>query len=684
MTIIYHFSEDAAKIKIKQKCSDPSHAEKIIELTGYRIGQKGIVVIAPPLDGHVLVNPTQDRQTVDLTAAETEVTFTYTEAENFVFEMVEHDAPSGTKTVIRRINGEANVRYNPKDAGNPLDLTSIGYKFVACNDDDVSDPFKIGGSHEVQLDAMPGTQTVYRVHYQKITRPIRFYAIDSARYPQPADMAQFSLEDAKNNQAVINGDTGELLNQDKHPARVAETNKIAAINVDLYTLDDAPYKYYYVENATGEVSVYFWYRQKGQHELTVQYWDGEKAILSYSAFATKGEKLKLVAPEYLENGKYKRHADQKETEVVNADGKKNVQLRYEANYVTVTVQTSVDGIATFYDSAQVNKTDASGTPTGNLTLTPPNKTGYTLKGIAVGADGGQSSYPAGYSQSTGRLMLNHLEQDTAITYYYEKTSATEYQQDLTIQHRYNGYALAADDSIKVNLGEANVIQLGNHFDGYRAKRYQFTDGIHVGEKTDIIDTTISVTPTQKTGTLVIEYIRADGTIVLPGKDGEISEPKDKDNVLVKPGNGATLTGPDAGNGSVTVGGGNAVVTRPIDSENPEKGKENIKVPDGTVIRPDGTIVLPNGGGIIKPEDSFPDDVIARDYIVVTYRPNGGTGDLFHDMAKKNTSYTLMAADLFTAPRDKSFAQWINEANAQTYAADATLHIGEKDVSLKAK
>ena len=111
-----------------------SHTKKTIELTGYRIGQKGIVVIAPPWEGHVLSNPTQDRQTVDLTNAETEVTFTYAEEENLVFEMVEHDAPSGTKTVIRRINGEANKAYDPTKNDNPLNLRSIGYEFAACND----------------------------------------------------------------------------------------------------------------------------------------------------------------------------------------------------------------------------------------------------------------------------------------------------------------------------------------------------------------------------------------------------------------------------------------------------------------------------------------------------------------------------------------------------------------------
>ena len=243
VTIIYHFSEDAAKIKIKQKCSDSTHAEQTIELTGYRIGQKGIVVIAPPLAGHVLADPTQDRKTVDLTTAETEVEFAYAKEGNLVFEMVEHDAPSGTETVIRRINGKAKEMYDPTEDDNPLNLTSIGYQFVACDDDDVSEPFKKGDNHQVQHNTMPTTPKVYRLHYQKITRPIRFYAIDSAKYPQPADMAQFNLETAKTKGAVINGD-GTLLEQDKQPARVAETNKIAAINVDLYTLDAAPYKYY--------------------------------------------------------------------------------------------------------------------------------------------------------------------------------------------------------------------------------------------------------------------------------------------------------------------------------------------------------------------------------------------------------------------------------------------------------
>jgi len=52
------------------------------------------------------------------------------------------------------------------------------------------------------------------------------------------------------------------------------------------------------------------------------------------------------------------------------------------------------------------------------------------------------------------------------------------------------------------------------------------------------------------------------------------------------------------------------VTRPIDPANPDQGKEEVKVPGGTVIKPDGSIVLPtkpdgSGGGTIKPDDKLP-------------------------------------------------------------------------------
>ena len=402
---------------------------------------------------------------------------------------------------------------------------------------------------------------------------------------QPANMTQFNLTEAKNNGAVINGNDGTLLDQTKHPARVEETNKIAAINVDLYTLDDAPYKYYYVDNATGEFSVYFWYRQKGQHEVTVQYWDNRnnQQILSYSVTATTGEKLKLVAPEYLENGKYKRADTQVETVEVPVDGAKTVKLQYVPNYVTVTVQTNVDGATTSYDSSQVNQTDAAGNPTGKLTLIVPNKTGYTLQGIQADNLGGENTYPTSYDAATSTLKLSGLTQDTNVTYYYKKTSATEYQSDLTIKYQYNGYDLKDEKTIKVNCDEVTQIEIPK-FTGYQAKGYKFEGDTGF---TDITDAGITFTPDRNNKTLIINYVRPDNTIVLPGVDKNIPAPDDKDNVIVKPGD-ETPTIDGDGNVKIDPDDNNSTVIRPIDPANPDQGKEEIKVPGGTVIKPDGT------------------------------------------------------------------------------------------------
>lgn len=114
------------------------------------------------------------------------------------------------------------------------------------------------------------------------------------------------------------------------------------------------------------------------------------------------------------------------------------------------------------------------------------------------------------------MKLTDLAADTTITYYYNKTSATELQSDLSIEYKYNDYDLAASKTIKVNRDEANAIDIPS-FEGYKATQYQFTDGTNAGQQTDIGTTGISVKPTQANGTLVITYTRPGHTIVLPGK-----------------------------------------------------------------------------------------------------------------------------------------------------------------------
>lgn len=164
-----------------------------------------------------------------------------------------------------------------------------------------------------------------------------------------------------------------------------------------------------------------------------------------------------------------------------------------------------------------------------------------------------------------------------------------------------------------------------------------------------------------------------GSIELPGKDGilngtdpDTGTDHGKDNVTVTPDEGGKVTPqPD---GSVKVEDKDGTVTRP-DPENPDT-KEDIKVPNGTVVKPDGTIKLPDGTEI-GPDQKFPDQSTQpQDYVVITYEPNGGTGDTVKQVVKTNEQTNVLAGDTFTAPANHLFKQWVNAANENnTYVAD---------------
>lgn len=175
-----------------------------------------------------------------------------------------------------------------------------------------------------------------------------------------------------------------------------------------------------------------------------------------------------------------------------------------------------------------------------------------------------------------------------------------------------------------------------------------------------------------------------GSIELPGKDGAIEAPNDKDNVIVTPGENGTLDGPKKPDSSVEVKDDEGTVTRPDpnDPNYPNGSKEDIKVPAGSVIFPDGTIKLPDGT-IIKPDQKYPDEVIPKDYVIVTYEPNGGTGNVVRQMVKANEVTAILDGSLFTAPRGKTFDKWLDEDNNKSYAAGDELTTG-KDVTLKAQ
>ena len=88
------------------------------------------------------------------------------------------------------------------------------------------------------------------------------------------------------------------------------------------------------------------------------------------------------------------------------------------------------------------------------------------------------------------------------------------------------------------------------------------------------------------------YRPGDGTIVLPGKDGQTGTP---DDVVVRP-------DPDSGgNDNSTIDKGTGNVTLPDGGKVKYPDGTIVTVPGGTVVKPDGTIILPDDkGGTITP------------------------------------------------------------------------------------
>ena len=197
-----------------------------------------------------------------------------------------------------------------------------------------------------------------------------------------------------------------------------------------------------------------------------------------------------------------------------------------------------------------------------------------------------------------------------------------------------------------------------------------------GTVTEIAAETGKFTP-QENLTIYAQWAKqnsGNGSIELPGKDGilngtdpDTGTDHGKDNVTVTPDEGGKVTPqPD---GSVKVEDKDGTVTRP-DPENPD-AKEDIKVPNGTVVKPDGTIKLPDGTEI-GPDQKFPDqNTQPQNYVVITYEPNGGTGDAVKQVVKPNEQTNVLAGDTFTAPSSNHiFKQWVNADNENdTYAAN---------------
>lgn len=162
-------------------------------------------------------------------------------------------------------------------------------------------------------------------------------------------------------------------------------------------------------------------------------------------------------------------------------------------------------------------------------------------------------------------------------------------------------------------------------------------------------------------------VNPDASIELPGKDGKLEAPDDKDNVIVTPDSKDGLEGPKD-DGSVEVKPDHeATVTRPDPDPTKPDTKEDVKVPAGTVILPDGTIKLPAPDNTeIKPGDKIPETTTA--YVTVTFAPGNGTGNTIKQIVNKNSKINLLDESTFTAPTDSYFVGW-KDSKGNSYDAN---------------
>ena len=643
--ITYHFAEATAKIVVEQY-NGGTKLSGDVELTGYRIGQENIVVTAPARTDVALKDALTKTVTGPLAATQT-VKFQYEALGNIQFWL--YDAETGK--LITVLNGEGGRTYT---AGQDiLNLSGDHYTYKA--DDRASDDFKTTGNGFVTTP-VSGTDVKYSVYFQKATRQVTYIAMDSATLSQnDFDTATTQQKEA----AKITGIQAAAM----PAARVGETYMATAQTFDGWTLDDDLTKPYTVAADQGNLEVYFWYKAKATGTVTVHYVCGTEGggasnftLASYTTKAAGGEKLTVTPPQNLGDGRYTLNAGQKEQVIdVTRDGQHTVNFYYTKNFVTVNTKI-VLGTA---KPSEITSQDVL--KTGTADFFPPYRPGYKLVGV-TGVDGGTATkLPDGFND---KVTISNPQNDVELVWYYVQTDATEYQSAITVNYLYRGAALSKENVVKAFIGVDNTIEIPT-FDGYTAKSYTFNNGV----STDITDASkgITVKPTEKTATLTITYERKDGSIVLPGVDGAYPAPDhDKDNVIVIPDDKNKPLVDNGDEGVKVPDDGTATVTRPTD-----KGKEDITVPGGSVIKPDGTIVLPKdpggtGGGEIGPDTKIPENLPAG-YVAITYDSNNTAKEVKKEIGKK--SVLEVKGSLFTDPSGANFVEWNDSGlgSGKTYA-----------------
>ena len=623
--------------------------------TGYKVdatAEKNLVTVnGPTVSGYACVgvwdagavDKTQKSKEIKLTAGNNEVVFAYEKVgdSDVTFTLTDAD----TNEPIRVVKGKYGVTYGTDHAD--LTLTDLGYTFQK---EGSTTPFDgDGASVNVGNDSQKAD---YVLKYKKATRTVTYEYMDVTDQDDPKPI---TFTDTDTNAAA---------------ARVLEKFEAFAPHISGYAVSGTTKQVInLVANEESALTVTFKYVKKSDATITVEHKvKGEtNPFSSYTVNVSDGEWFTASA---LTDSKYTLEGENSKTVQANAQTPQTITFEYAKNYVTVKTFTNTDGNtnAAYQPGIEVVKTETA-------TLNPPLRTGYVLKGIKVVTKGetettvgGEETYPDGWNAETSTLTLSNLSSDTEVTYYYKtiEEALPEHQVTITVIEKHEAFTMS-EKTYKVTKDREivkNHTYNPNTYEGYSVASYQVDDEV----KQEITDAFTGVQVDHfKNHTITYTFVRADGSITVPGKDEKLPS---KDDVTIKPTDPTQKPTVDPDNGTVTV---------------PDKGGE-VVTPGGTVVVPGGSTVDKDGsikGPDNKPIDpSNPGEVTGHYFI--QYKANGGFGESYTEYFKADATVTLKTVgELFT--KDGFTANgWNDYANGNGNRYEEAKGVSGKSLTLFAQ
>lgn len=605
---------------------------------------------APAVDGHGLTSSSLQDGKFTPTGNNDVITFYYTKSSG----NVTYKAVDGDGKTLWTGSGKVDKGHVPSEVTPDYGITNM------TKDDTVDTKYTITGTDtkypgaDGKYDGVNDMTVTYT--YKHITRKVVVQKIDITK---PVDDAVFETETA----------TARSYN-------VGSYQTIAPANPTTgYEIVGDNSKTVYIEAGNGDLVVKFYYRPSATAEVTIKLFEvddsgkkvGTEPFQTMTVKVSYGQEQTINAPTI--TGWKVTGDTTKKVNLKNGETAPVIEFLYKPVYDTITVELkNKDGSENLpQDALPTGWTGKFPVQQGqSFTITAPNVNGYRLNGDTLVV-----------SKSADELKI---EENRTITFKYDKIEDIigDYQAKVTIKAQYNGYALADDRTQVVTKGkDATVVP--DTFEGYVVSQCKWgTTVIQEDVKNGV---TVNVTENID---LYFIYTRPDNSVVLPGGDGKIPAPSDQDNVIVKPGDGTTIDGPKA-DGSVKVEGNGGTVNRPKDPDHLDQGKENIKVPEGTIVKPDGTIILPDNGGTINPGDKLPGST-PNGYVSVVYKANGGTGDDVIVVVRRTETITAIKNPFTNG--SQTFTGWNtteNGINGTAYAESAEITgITGKSVTLYAQ